>query len=220
MAVRYLPARDAALQTWAVAFSAQITATPTAFGLVAGQATTLAGYVTVYTNALAAATNEATRTKATVAAKNVAKNNLTANIFLLVGIIQTFPTITDSQLAGLGLTVRSTTRTPVPAPETTPLVAVLGITSRFARLVIADELTPASRARPANVVGMNFWYKVGGVAPTSTESMVFGGLLTRTPISYELPVNSIGETVYFIGKWVTGRGLEGPQSPIAQATAG
>ncbi len=217
MATNYLPARDADLLGWAQAFSAQVTATPTAFGLVAGQATTLAGFVSAYQSALAVATNEATRTKSTVAAKDVAKANLLFNIRLLVAIVQAYPSITDAQVAALGLTVRSTTRSPVAPPATFPLLTVIGIQQRTARLAIADELSPDTRARPANVVGMELYYQVGGVAPVGTASMVYGGLLTRTPTSIELPEAATGLTVYMRGRWINNKGERGPSSPLVSA---
>ena len=42
----YIPSTDAGLLNWVTPFSAKITLTPTAYGLTAANATTLAGLVT------------------------------------------------------------------------------------------------------------------------------------------------------------------------------
>lgn len=213
----YIPARDGDFATFAAAFSSQITATPTAFGLTAPQAVTLATLNTTFATALGVATNPSTRTAAAVAAKDVARANLQFLIQSYASIIQAFPTITEAQLSALGLTVRSTTRTPITAPTTFPLLTIVQIQSQQARLVIADETTPDARARPVNVVGMQLWYQVAGVAPVSTTGMTYAGLVTRTPVAVELPEAAVGKTVYMLGRWVTARGLQGPISPLVSA---
>lgn len=218
MAVPYLPSRDADLLTWSQAFSAQVTATPTAFGLVAGQATTLAGFVTAYASALALATNDSTRTRATVALKDTAKANLLFNIRTLVAVVQGYPAITPTQLSALGLTVRSDTRTPIDAPATSPLVSINGIVNYNARIVIADENTPSARRRPFGVVGMQLWTKAGGTAPVGIEGMTYAGLFTRTPTQFTVEGAALGQLLWMRGTWVDAKGQTGPLSPLVSAT--
>jgi hypothetical protein len=217
MAVPYIPARDADLLSWAQAFGGLIQATPTAYGLITGQATTFNTLVDLYQDALAAATNEATRGRPTVAAKDVAKFNLLANARLLVAIVQAYPPITPSQLSALGLTVRSAGRTPIQAPVTYPLLAIRSIQQLQARLTINDELTPDARRRPANVIGAEVFFQLGGVAPVSEATMTFAGVLSKTPTALMLPSASLGQTVWMRARWITARGLRGPLSPLVSA---
>ena len=63
MSKDFLPAKDAELLSWKTDFSAAITATPTDYGLVAGQATAFAALLSAYSAALAIATNPMTRTR-------------------------------------------------------------------------------------------------------------------------------------------------------------
>src|SRR2546423_1097889 len=93
----YLPSREEDLLTWAQNFSSLITATPTAYGLVAADATALAALVSAYASALTAATNPSTKTKATVATKDTARVTMVADIRNLVRRIQGTPTVTPTQ---------------------------------------------------------------------------------------------------------------------------
>ena len=69
----YIPTRDADLVGWADNFSTLITASPTTYGLTAGDATTISGLVTAWDAAYALAVNPSTRTPSTVADKDSAK---------------------------------------------------------------------------------------------------------------------------------------------------
>jgi hypothetical protein len=219
-AVPYLPSRDADLLTWADAFSGLITAGPTTYGLTAPQASTLAASVAAYETALATATNASTRTTPAVAAKDAARADMVLLIQSYVAIIQATPTVTEEQLADLGLTIRSDVRPPISAPTTQCVISSLGIVNLDGRFSLADETTPSARRRPVGVIGAEFWYKVGGPAPIIAEGMSFGGLKTRTPFSFALPSTASGQIVYFRCRWMTARGLPGPWGPLVQQVAG
>src|SRR5882762_7926359 len=99
MAIDYLPTRDPALGLWTANFSTLITATPTASGLTALQASSYATLDAIWQSALAAATDPGTRTKATVAAKDAGKANVKAASRSLAIVVQSFPGITSDQIA-------------------------------------------------------------------------------------------------------------------------
>ncbi len=87
----YPPAREADLLTWSSAFKTKITATPTAYGLTAAQATAYGTLHDAFAAAYATANDQLTRSPASVATKNLAKWALVAQIRLLGGIVQRFP---------------------------------------------------------------------------------------------------------------------------------
>ena len=115
MATHFIPSREADLVTWSTNFNTLIVATPTAFGLVAGQATTYTGLHTAFVDAYQAAKDPGTRTPASIVTKNDARRALVANARLLARIIQATPSVTDTQRAELGLSVRGE-----PAPVGNP----------------------------------------------------------------------------------------------------
>ena len=106
---------DAELYTGSKAFSTQITATPTAFGLTAANASAYAALNSAYEAAYLAANNAETRTKGAVQAKRDAKIALKAMASDLAKIIDGTATVTDQQKLDLGLSVRATPG-PRPAP--------------------------------------------------------------------------------------------------------
>jgi hypothetical protein len=99
---------DAQLLSSSNSFSALITANPTSYGLVAGQATAYGTLNTAFGTALALWLAPATRTKVTLENKNAAREALIANAKMLAAIIQSTPTVTNGQRAALGLSIRET----------------------------------------------------------------------------------------------------------------
>jgi hypothetical protein len=98
----------AELYTGSQAFSTQITATPTAFGLTAAQATAYAALNDAYATAYLAAEDPSTRTQGQTAARRTARQNLVVMASNLAKIIQGTPTVTDQQKIDLGISVRAT----------------------------------------------------------------------------------------------------------------
>jgi hypothetical protein len=104
--------KDSVLAAGSANFATKISATPTAYGLVAGQATAYAALNTTFQTAYTTAITPSTRTKATVAAKNSARVPLRKMASDLAKIIDGTPTVTDQQKIDLGLNVRKTPSNP------------------------------------------------------------------------------------------------------------
>ena len=117
MARSFFTGNDAQLYTGSDAFSSQISATPTAFGLVAAQATAYAALNADFATKYLAANNEETRTKAAIVAKTTAARDLRIAAADLAKIIDGTPSVTDAQKTALGLNVRKVP-SPMPAPGT------------------------------------------------------------------------------------------------------
>jgi hypothetical protein len=107
----------ARLYTGSIAFSTQISATPTVFGLTSAMATSYASLNDVYAAAYLAADDPATRTKGKIIARSDSATALRKAASDLAKIISGTPTVTNEQKADLGLSVRATP-TPVPDPGT------------------------------------------------------------------------------------------------------
>lgn len=221
----YLPAPDADLAAWAANFSTLITATPTAYGLVAGQATTFGTAKSDFVTKLATASNPPTRTKSTVAAKNTSRAALLVLIRSYMKIVQGFPTITPTQLSDLGLTVRKTTPTPIGPPATAPILSMLATSGGGIDFRFSDEATPDSKARPFGTAGLELWCKIGPGAPIDISECAFRGLYTintNGPGSRAARVDfsggDVGKTAYFLGRWINIRGEPGPVSALSSMT--
>jgi len=110
MATNFVPTREADLLAWSRNFDNLITATPTAYGLTAAQATAYTTLHTNFANALQLATEPSTRTPVAVRDKNIAKDALIdgpGGIRELARIVQATPTVTDGQREALGISPRT-----------------------------------------------------------------------------------------------------------------
>jgi hypothetical protein len=218
MPTDFIPPKDADLTTWSANFNTLITATPTAFGLVAGDATAYATLNTAWASAIAAAINPATRTPVTVAAKDTARAALVAKARELAVKVQATPAVTNAQKTSLGLTPRGSTPTPIPAPVTKPVPLVVQYLPLQHVLQIRDVTTPSSRAKPFGAISAQVWGKIGTTPPASINDCVFLGTYTKPFLTLTFAGADAGKTVYYISRWQTRKGLTGPTSDVASAT--
>ena len=216
----FLPSKDQDLNAWAANFDTKITATPTAYGLIAGDATAFHGLAQDFDARLAAAVNPATRTKVTIQQKEISRAALRAKARALARIVNAYPAITNAQRAELGLTVRDTIPTPIPAPATQPVVNIEGSGGGQSLLRLADETSPNRRAKPSGVFGALIYGKIGPAtdpAPVTVHDAQFMGVATKTVHTVDLPSGSAGKTLWILAQWMNERGQPGPTSVVASA---
>ena len=139
---------DAEIASGSANFSTKISATPTAYGLVAAQATAYAAVNTAYQTAYTTAITPATRTKGTFAAKNDAKRNLRVMAADLAKIIDGTATVTNQQKIDLGLSVR-VIPSPIPAPGVRPGMDIVSVANRTVTVHIHDSASSTKRGKPA-----------------------------------------------------------------------
>src|SRR4051794_31947888 len=150
MGANFIPAREAALVTWSGTFATLISATPTAFGLTAAQATAFAAVNTARVAAYNTAKASLTRSPANIMGKNAAKRTLIANIRMLAAVVQKYPAITNTQRSQLGLTV-PTTPSPIPAPSTAPALEIMSVSGWTVKTKLRDSTSGSKRGKPAGV---------------------------------------------------------------------
>jgi hypothetical protein len=213
----YIPTTDAALDTWATNFDAVITANPTDYGLVAGQATAFHTLRLAFTTALATSSNPATRTSVTVAAKDAAKADMVVSARSLAMVALAYPLVTPSDLLAAGLIVKNTVPTPIPAPTTVPLLDFLSSIGQAVTIGYADETSPSAKYKPFGVIGLQVFTQVGGTAPVGVETMQLKATVGRWPIRLQFAGGDVGENVYVMARWVTRKGLTGPSSALLTA---
>ena len=208
----YIPPREADFVNWVDNFSTLITADPTSYGLSSGDASALAALVATYLGAYSAAVNPSTRGPSTISAKDAARANVTARSRQLAIIIQSNPSVTDEQKTDLGITVRKTNRTPIPAPTTSPLLAFIAATPLQHTLRASDQLTPDSRAKPFGALSLRLrvWVAPIGTSPSGPPTYTLQ--LTTNPIAIDFDSGDIGKIASYVGNWVTRTGLIGPDS--------
>lgn len=208
----YIPARDADYNTWLNAYSTYLDANYAALGVTAPQAANMASLVTIWNAAYIAATAGSTRGPMSVQAKDTARANATLIARQIAVQVNQNPSVTEEQKVALGITVRKTTKTPVPQPTTSPILTFIAATPLQHTLRFADQLTPASRAQPFGAIALQLevWISatppVVGAPPNQTLT------ITKNPFAVDFPDGSQGKTAYYSGNWRTRRGDLGPDS--------
>lgn len=208
----FIPTGDTAFRNWSLNFSTLITASPTTYGLVAGDATAYAALHSTYAAALTAATDPATRTSVTVAAKDAARAAAVAKARELAAKVQATTTVTPAQKTSLGITPRDTGRTPVPPPSTRPVVTIVSTTGGNFVLRVIDETVVVGRKRPYGYRGAIIGFSTGVSAPTSMADCELLGVATRVPQAFNLSAVAAGTRVWLLSQWFNTRGELGPLS--------
>ena len=215
----YLPSREADLLGFAQNFSTKITATPTAYGLVAAQATAFATLYNNFRTAMNALLDPTTKSPFYVAAKNAAKQALvngTDGIRELVNIVQAFPAITDQQLIDLRLTVRDRQPSPVPPPAFAPEIDIFPPVVRTVRFRLHNEQTIARKGKPDGAIGATIFSFVGALPPPldDTSAWKFEMNTGNTTAEIEFPSSTPpGATVWITATWYNRRGEQSPATP-------
>jgi hypothetical protein len=81
-----------------------------------------------------------------------------------------------------------------------------------------DSATPTRRAKPAGVLGIEIWNKVGETPPVNEAELRFVAIDTNAPYTLNFQASQGGQNAYYWCRWVTATGERGPWSEQAAAT--
>lgn len=207
MAAAYIPAPDADFDAWSDNFATLLTADPTAYGEDAAVALTVQNAYDAWNAAYLLAINPSTRTPSTVADKDAARVTLDATARPVAMRINARSSVTNLQRSDLGITIRKTTRTPVPAPATAPAVTLRSMIPGVATLGIRDESTPTSKAKPLGVRGAELWVQVDAVPGVDPANATLDKVSTKTPNTLSFTAPQAGQVATVWARWQT---ISGP----------
>ncbi|MDR0768561.1 MAG: hypothetical protein LBE71_01440 [Dysgonamonadaceae bacterium] len=211
----YIPRKDSELIAWSANFTAQIVANAGAWNIPAGEITPLqtanANFATLHAKA-----DSPAKTSIIIAEKNTARKTLIAKIRGLVGFRLKNPVITDAQRIALGLHVRNTTPSPIPAPTTRPELNIDLLDFRRLKVIFHDQ-DHDRKAKPYGVTGAVIIYAVLDAPPAAHSALTRNVLATRTPYILEFTEEERRKTVYVAICWQNKKGQRGPWSEIESA---
>jgi hypothetical protein len=212
----YIPAPDDAFRTFAENFAANITANPGAYMLTPGQAASIQGVVDTFVAKLAIATNELTRTKTTIAAKDDARSIAEHMIRQYAIDIKFNEGIPDGDKMAIGVRPINPSREPIAAPTSQPLISVLGNLPGVQSLRYADSNTPESRSKPFGVTELQLFRGIGDTESLPLTECQFYAKITRNPVEVEFDEADDGKIATYYARWATAKGEVGPWSvPIS-----
>lgn len=199
----YIPARDAQASPYFTAFAAVLTASAASYGLTAADALDMTNKATDFATKLALATDSNTRSSVTVAAKDESRITCEALCRALAAQIQGYPAITPALLTAIGLRVRATSKTPVPAPTASPILQLVNVAAGVAVVAFSSTENPGSKRKPEGVLGVVLERKVG------SGPWEFVGQLTKSPSQFSTAGVAGGTQVQLRAKFATRSGPGG-----------
>lgn len=206
------PNRESDLDAWLLNFKTLIAATPTNYGLVAADATSITNAFNSWHAAWVAAVSDGTRSKLTIQTKNEQKANVLFVVRGYMGTILANRAVSNTLKMGLGLHVRDTVPTPVPPPSTRPELAVVKTGAGFQTVTATDEATPSKRARPAGSVGLLIYRAVAEDAVSTPASAQFLTFVGKAAAQSNFTAADRGKTATYFARWTNARGEVGPWS--------
>lgn len=220
MPASYIPPKDADLDIFAANFSTLITATPAAYGLLAGDATTIAASVATWHTAYLLAVNPTTRTPATITAKDNARTSMLTVIRPYAQRIANNAGVSSMLKIGLGLNPRQNSPTPIPPPTTAPVVSIPSATPNTLVVRYRDEMaSPSVKSKPPGALQCQIFGTVvnnGAALPTADLTMLpLIGTFNKSPFQIAYSPTNAGRVAFLVGRWLTRTGLPGPLgSPV------
>ncbi len=213
----YLPGPDADYQAWVTNFVTYANANLAALGLVAADMTPVTTNQTLFNTNFAGHIAAKNAAQAAKQSKDESRAGLTAAIRPLVRRLQASSVVNDAEKAALGITVANVP-SPIGPPTTAPICSIecgarLQHTLRF-----VDETTPTRKAKPAGVLGVEIWNKVGVTPPAGEGELRFVAVDTSAPYVLNFASEDGGKTAYYWMRWVSPTGERGPWGEQSQAT--
>ncbi|HYE62045.1 MAG TPA: hypothetical protein VD997_08610 [Phycisphaerales bacterium] len=208
----WLPITDSGFDAFYLNFKTLIAANPTNYGLQASDGTALAADYTAWHNAYLAATQETTRTKATVATKNTQKRTSMSLVRGYAAQIRVNRAVTEALKIGLGLHIPDTTPSVIPPPATKPVLSIARIEQGSQQVRATDEATPNKRSRPVGSAGMLLYRAIATDAVNDPAQATFVGFVGRPDFTCEFTSADRGKTVTYFARWTNAKGQTGPWS--------
>lgn len=220
-----IPLKDAQLVPFLNNMSARLTASPTTFGLVAGQAAELYSRKQAYVNAydtLVNARADGTRSESQTADKNTKKDRALEYARELYALVSANQSVSDANKILLGVHVRDATPSPVPAPTVRPGMDIVSVVGREMELSIHDSASSTKRGKPAGAVQALVYFFAGEDYPSDPNGWSFAGIATKNKFSFTVPDSVAGGTrVWVCAAWTNRTGDAGPTNvPISSNIQG
>ncbi len=213
----YIPGPDASFQAWQSQFVTFANANLAALGLVAADMTPITTAQAAWTTAFPAHVAAVNAAKAAKQTKDEARAAYVAAIRPLVRRLQASTLVSNAERESLGITVAQTP-TPIGPPTTAPIVSIECGNRLQQTLRFVDSATPTRKAKPAGVLGVEIWNKVGTTPPAGEADLRFVAVDTSAPYVMQFDSADGGKTNYVWMRWVSPTGERGPWSEQAQAS--
>ena len=218
----YIPSSDHEFTDWASTFMGYLTAHTSDLGIGATEPAPIGAAVIAFGDSLIAMNDAHAAFQTATQAKNDARANAERLIRGIVRRLQASTSVSDTERAALGITVRDTTPTATPAPPAPSRPIGRVDTSQRLQHTIAfsDQATPTSRAKPQGAMGCEIVVKIGGPAPVDPSECQFLALDSASPYVATYSGADANKMAHYMLRWASKGGDKGPWSETVSATIG
>ena len=216
----YVPNRDSLFATWAANFSTLLTASPTSYGQSSGTASAVATANAGWQAAYALVMSPATKTKASVQAKNVARVSALAVIRPVAVDISLNAGVTAANKQAIGVNPRTSTPGPITPPTTYPVLTIqAGAASQLYVRYRDSAASPSVKSKPYGVSHVELHYLVSASAITDPTLLTQIAALTKSPALIQFGALVSGtQQAYLAGRYLLANGKYSGFGPIVSFT--
>ena len=220
MPAGFIPTQDAEALAFFQTFAAGISANPSAYSLVAADATAIDNAVDLFASSYAIAVAPATRTAVTINTKDEARASAETIVRQYAAQIKVNNGVSDSNKIAIGVRPVNTSRNPVPPPATFPLLNIVGNTPGVQTLRYSDSATPDSAGKPGGALNLQLFRSIGTAPASDPEQADFVAAVTKNPIAVDFDTADDGKVATYFARWATRTGEVGPWSlPVSMRIA-
>ena len=209
----YVPHSDAEFNLWQASLIVLVQTNADAWGILPDDVASLIALQLAWANAFAITSNPKNCTDADTQDKNDARRVYEKALrdFVAQWLARNTK-VTDGDRTRLNITVKSSTRSAVGVPTTSPVATIDFSVRNQHTIKFVDEATPTSKAKPDGVHGCEIWSKVG-------DEVTFSYLATDTATPYVVIYDQdvAGKTASYHLRWVNTKGEQGPWSAVFSA---
>jgi hypothetical protein len=204
---------------WLANFSSLITANPSSYGLMASDATTIAGYNTSWIAAYTPVTMASTKTPAAIAAKNTEYAMILPQLRKYAQQVANNAGVSSANKIALGLNPKTSTPAKITAPNSNPVLTIQSQSTGSIILRYRDSAASVSvKAKPYGVTACVIRGMVATAPPASPATMPILANATKSPYQLSTAGMTAGATLYLVAVWGTRTQNYSPVSPMISAT--
>lgn len=217
----FIPRSDEGFRKWVVNFSTNLSAAPAAFMMSQAEAQGVQSRVDDFLAAYEIATNDLSRNKGTIAAKQDARSIAESLCRQYAKLIKQNRGITDGDKISLGVRPINPKRVRQNCPQTSPILAILGNTPGMQTLTYRCPSMGDSRDKPFGAQHLDLFRALRNVrGAASVEEAKFFANCSRNPIEVRFTEEEDGLWATYYARWSSRRGATGPWSqPVCQVVA-
>jgi hypothetical protein len=211
----FIPRPDQAFASFAKNFCEKVLADHEAYGVPLALAEACAATQVVFAEAFRVASDPLTRTASAVARKNRARADCERVIRFAAGNVRGNPNATAAMRVLLQMNVRNSggRTTPLPAPDTAPLLLVTRVMGQTITVRVTDIESNHAR-KPRGVQSAIILAAIGPNPSPDVRDWMMVGTTSRVGAEFTIPGKRIAPNtrVVLCAQWLNPRGERGPES--------